>query len=371
MRTILVCIAVAIACAGCSGGPPVTRSSSRSLASICTFADVKLSMITPDDTGYDPSSLTPPAQTTTVASTSQEYVDLQSAFNAAPDFFKTQLCGLTGVFIMPRNALFPNSWGFRNPSSPNDGYIGLSQLALWTDASGNARPAIPLTDYENSVTNALLSGLDDPLPTFGTNANTNSGTMSLLAVLSHEYGHVLWNKILVSPPGADPDFSKFCPGIFPTASWINTSVSPIKQVRYRRFGDVADAPVVIADPNDPSGADDPSAQEIKISTLRALLQQPTAKKLKKARKIIVRLLNSAKRPWPSLFGAFSANEDFVETYSLYVMTQATPSLSSLVFNTALADGTQFAIDVPGTIVDRGALANKLLCFANYFLRYGP
>jgi hypothetical protein len=373
MRTIFVCVAVAIACAGCSGGPPFAPSSSRPLATVCTFQGVNLFKITPDDTGYDPSTLTGPTQTTSVDPTSQEYVDLQTAFNAAPDFFKTQLCRLKGVFIIPRNALYPNSWGFRNPNSPDDGgYIGLSQLDLWTDASGNAHPAIVLTDYENNVARSLLLGLNDPLPSFGTNTDTNTGTMTLLAVLSHEYGHFLWNKILVSPPGADPDYSKFCPGIFPTASWINTFTTPIKQVRYRRFGDFADAPVAIMDPDDPFGsADDPSAQEIKISTLKALLQQPTAKKLKKARKIIVHLLKSTKRSWPSLFGTFSANEDFVETFSLFVMSQATPPLSSLIFNTSYADGTSFAIDIPGTIINRGPLANKLLCFASFFLKNGP
>src|ERR1700686_3936905 len=53
-------------------------------------------------------------------------------------------------------------------------------------------------------------------------ANPNDGTETLLAVLAHEFGHVLWNDIFVATPGNDPSFDAFCPGIFPTYSWAGT-----------------------------------------------------------------------------------------------------------------------------------------------------
>jgi len=64
--------------------------------------------------------------------------DLTAAFNAAPPFFKDQLCSLNAIFIsrhgctsydpsscnLRDNEVADNSWGFREPDG--DKYIGIS-----------------------------------------------------------------------------------------------------------------------------------------------------------------------------------------------------------------------------------------------------
>jgi hypothetical protein len=291
-----------------------------------------------------------------------EYRDLQNAFNRAPDLFKNLLCELTGVYITPSDATFSPSWGFRDPTNLSNRYIGISQ-DLWGN-NPRAPVAMKLTTYETILVKGLLPGINNT-PYFD-NADPNDGTMMLLAVLAHEFGHVLWTDLFIASPGTDPDFSGFCPGTVPDASWFNTDTNPIKWARWRNFGDVADTATDIFDPYDAFRApDDPSSREIKVRTLKQLIQSGKPNNLKKAHKLIVRLLASTKRPWPSLFGAFSANEDFVETFTLYILTHANPNLQKLEMIVPV-QGNNVPIDIPATIRTRPLLLAKLACFDNYF-----
>jgi hypothetical protein len=314
------------------------------------------------DTTYDPTTLVSPALTSTVDPRSAEYRDLNNAFDRAPVFFKNLLCELTGVYLIPRGSTFSPSWGFRDPSNLNNRYIGISQ-DLWGD-NPQTPIAMKFTTYETKVVRGLLTGLNNP-PYFE-NADPDDSKMMLLSVLAHEFGHVLWVDLFINSPGNDPDFSTFCPGTVPDASWQNTSANPIKWARWRNFGDVADTATDVSDPSDPGDAsDDPSYQEIKVRTLKQLIQSGKPNNLKKAHKLIVRLLASTKRPWPSLFGAFSTNEDFVETFTLYILTHANPRLNSLEM-TVPVQGSKKRIDIPATIRYRPLLLAKLACFDNYF-----
>src|SRR5262249_14712707 len=133
MRASLFCTisVIAAVCAACSAPyMPQPRSqwalTHPSRAQVCSFGDVPLYMIT--DNNYDPTRLVPPtsSQLTAITSTSspintnsREYKDLQSAFSRAPDFFKNQLCELTGVYIVLTGAYVPASWGLRDPRDPS------------------------------------------------------------------------------------------------------------------------------------------------------------------------------------------------------------------------------------------------------------
>jgi hypothetical protein len=362
-------VALASACAiQAPLAPPIAPTSlpnpqPRLATNTCSFADVNLARIT--DLTYDPTTYNVPA-TTSVDPHSDEYLTLQDAFNRSGSTFKNLLCGLKGIFIIPSGSDYNKSWGFRDPRNPKDltnRFVGISEDLWRTNSSGHLVP-IDFITFEDTTTKELLRGVNS-IASIG-DANPKDGTETLLAVLAHEFGHVLWNDILVATPGSDPSFESFCSGIFPTYSWTST----IKQKLWRNFAEISDTANTAMDPNDPpvNGPDDPLPQEIKARTLDNLIYHG---KLKKARKIIARLLNSSVRPWPSLFGSFSANEDFVETFRLYVLRNAELPLMSITMNVLNLPRGTVGIDIPATILSRSLLQAKLQCFDNYFLKNPP
>jgi hypothetical protein len=363
-----LCTLVTIAsCVACSEAPMSQRSLSSALPNVLVAKCPTLQVSNIDDLTYDPATLTPPTSTTALDAMSIEYTEIQTAFANSPPFFQNQLCSLKGIYIVPTNAKHPASWGFRDPQNPANGYIGISDN-LWQPDPFTHKPRMTLTDYLNHIVIPnLLSSLD--IMPFYNFANQDTSMMMLISVLAHEYGHVLWNNILVTTLGGDPSFDKFCPGVFPSASWTNQ----IKQAPggWRRFGDVADASVVVQDPDDPLGgdSDDSTDQEVNVATLQKFISKT---KYRKARRLIYHLLGSTKRPWPSLFAAFSANEDFVETFTLYVLHNVSSPLMSLKLQIPLKDGGVLVpVDILGTIVNRPLLSGKMLCFDDYFLRNPP
>jgi hypothetical protein len=259
----------------------------RPFAAPCTFDQVKLAMIT--DTSYQPTTLVAPTSvapitqnSTPINTASPEYNDLQTAFGRAPASFKNQLCGLEGVFFMPAGATYPGgSWGLRTPSDLSKRYIGISHNLWQLNAAGQFQ-AINLNDYQTMVVNALLPGLGNPLK-FDAASPSNDGPTMLLAVLAHEFGHVWWTDLFIKNPGDNPDFSKFCPGIFPTASWSNAPA----WTSWRHFRDITDTTADASDPDDPppsSATDDPSYKEIKVP---ALVNLVNTGKMRKAYKVII------------------------------------------------------------------------------------
>src|ERR1700693_4079869 len=107
--------------------------------------------------------------------------DLTAAFNYAPDFFKNNLCNLSGIYITTGDCsngnayncsapdaitdgseVFDDAWGFRSRSHKDLGnkYIAIS-AALWPQA-GSARP---LSEYETVLTgyNYKFSSFGGPL----------------------------------------------------------------------------------------------------------------------------------------------------------------------------------------------------------------
>lgn len=60
--------------------------------------------------------------------------------------------------------------------------------------------------------------------------------------------------------------------------------------------------------------------------------------------------------WASLLAAFSPDEDFVESYQLYVLLWSNPNLRSPI------DIAGTTVDIPGSWMNRARLQNKLRCF---------
>src|SRR5215469_3270770 len=201
------------------------------------------------------SNQTPQADTTSINTDVQS--DLTAAFNAAAAF-QQELCGLDVIFIdptgcappTPPNSYDPNtcnltpdqiadrSWGLRLFSSGTDfgrRYIALS-LGLWNNKSGSLWScqgsrtvcAPPFTTYQTALIRTLLSRLDtnavnwkSQLPEF-VSASPNTGVVTVLAALAHEFGHVHWYDAFVTVPGdQNANESNSCKGskFYPPNSW--------------------------------------------------------------------------------------------------------------------------------------------------------
>jgi hypothetical protein len=280
--------------------------------------------------------------------------DLQSAYSIAPAYLRSQLCQLDGIFITTDG----HSWGFRNIAT-GQRYIALS-TSLW---SGNPASAITLDAYENRVLGPPLSWptSDASRPNY-LPATPNGGSMTILAALAHEFGHVLWADILIYPRGSNPNSANFC-GRELDKSWTG---GPLP-ASWTAFGDVDpnQADVPDDDVNDPPGQGDPSAGNVHIKKLLdALRSQPP--QIERAHQILRRLL-ARPRPYPSLLGAFSANEHFVETFMLYTMMSATTPLTSA----PLQVGPRTIRDIPGDLQPaanhpRPRLFRMLDCFKKLY-----
>ena len=274
--------------------------------------------------------------------------DLRGAFAMAPPFFQRRLCGLDGVFVS-ENA---ESWGFRNVNDRKQ-YVGVTK-DLW---NGNA-PAIPYAAFENGILKALLRGWPGPQhPPGGPNPAESARTV--LAALAHEYGHVLWYVTYVPMPGGPAHFENFCSDgtsnfyTGPLGSWVNTVGEPPPSMsppsRWRFFGDVAgthktgdDLDGLLASIPPPGTPDTHGAGK----KLRGLYARPGV---------------GATGRWAGLFAAFSPQEDFVETFKLFVLRKAAAPLQSLPIDIPIGAG-RATEDIPATCSSRPALQRKLACF---------
>ena len=271
--------------------------------------------------------------------------DLVAAFNAAPPFFQTQLCQLTGIFVTAD----PQSWGYRDITDGSR-YIAIS-MSLW---SGNPPQPITVDQYQNRVFGPPLSWPppgphDDPIPTY-LPATPNDGTMTILAALAHEYGHIFWSEVLVFPRGTNPQSSRFCNRVL-----SNYWTGNLQPTVWKNFEDLDLNPADIPDdPNDPPPPGDPGPREAKVVKMIDALNTGN---IKKAHRILWRILAPG-RPFPSLLGAFSANEQFVETFMLYTLLHAPTPLTSL----PLQVSPGMVRDVPATLANRQRLSKLLQCF---------
>jgi hypothetical protein len=245
--------------------------------------------------------------------------DLLTAYNAAPAFFQTQLCNLNGIFVTQG----PQSWGYRDINT-GARYIAIS-MSLW----GTSGP-ITLDQYQNKVFDSLNwnTSVDQTPPTY-LPASPNNGTTTIIAALAHEFGHVLWYDILVVRDGTGTPFTgKFCNKIL--TDYLENGVrvpywSNLPPVVWRGFEDLdPNPPDIPDDPNDRPGSD-PDKTEAKAEKMVKALRHGNTYG---AHRRLWRILAFG-RPFPSLLGAFSANEHFVEAFTLYTLRHAPTPLTSL------------------------------------------
>jgi hypothetical protein len=333
----------------------------------------------------------PSVPTSPLNSSTQIWKDLFNAFNAAPPNFQQQLC-LTTVYINPTSCSGPkhscvgaNSWGLRYPYDITQHYVALSQ-SLW-DGGGQA-PS--LSTFETNIFAEVMQQQGMPWPTASAtvpgppafspamNVNTSGITtsvdtpaMAVLAALSHEYGHTLWydvfkqNYLIYNPNG----FHCKAGGGFFDNAW-NTPVNiPTTWLDF----------AVTTNDQHASGT-------VQIGDLyNAIVNKPD---LKEAARRLNELYDSDKNGnrsgvWPSLFGAISPPEDFVETFKIYILTNLATNMgmpvTSMPLNIYSTPGVNaptytpniFANLYTNPIMNKKELARKRSCVDAAFSSITP
>ena len=234
--------------------------------------------------------------------------DVAAAFGAAPPWFQDQLCDLSTVYINPdlnaSEGVFFSSWGYRNPRTASK-YIAISEQLWGPQGQG---PAITFETYETQLLGALLlnyPGLQYQAAGYNS-AKLTSGQLAILAALAHERGHILWYLVNNVTPGQGGSYTPkiICSdGRSFFVDWRSVDRPPI----WRTFGDLQD--------NHPLDADGVTSDNVQASDLF----NAAARKNRKAEPLLTAIYSRHGR-WASAFASFSPDEDFVETFKLFVLT---------------------------------------------------
>jgi hypothetical protein len=328
--------------------------------------------------GYNPGS---PAQPPTggVSLTTQpiNYIPaLQNAFQLAPTQVQQQLCALDGVYVNGGScagtdpACFNNAWGYR-AFSDKKWYIGIP-AGLWSHTQ-------PYTyhQYESDVLqevygwNQAWNPYIRPPAYNSANSEADNFDMTVLAALTHELGHVEWYKMMKpANPGDDYDPNKFCAANdgsnFFTWSWAG---KVHKAPQWRPFAQRQYQDQHLLPPQ--------------ISEIDSDLLQGSALTIDSANEDLDELYQSTpvSYPWASYFAALSPDEDFVETYKFYALTNATPirvilpggrpitegPLTSLELRVYYYDGSYTKENVPADYLKskKPELNAKVKCIINH------
>lgn len=297
---------------------------------------------------------------------------LLNAFQLAPPAFQDRLCKLSTIFIngptcADLGSCMLNSWGYR-ASSDLSTHIAIS-AGLWglSCPDGTASNPYPYHCFESDLLAGLLKRLNwdpsngaPPPPRYAAaNPQADTFDMTILAALAHEVGHVRWFEVMNPNPGRPYNPNFFCAAGFFVNSWQPPIRNPV--LPWRFFGDWDRTNPHFKTPQIPTIIEDIAKQD-----------WPTAA-------TDIDQLYHARQPWPSFFGAFSPDEDFVEIYKLYVLTNAQSGsianegpLTSLpitfVAGTIENIPSDYGIPDPSnlgvpTITKKSVLARKARCIA--------
>jgi len=322
---------------------------------------------------FDPTLNTTPQPDTTIPINADIQSDLTGAFNSAPAL-QPKLCGLDGIFIDPTGCARPSpgssydpntctltddqiadqSWGLRIfKSGPDFGkrYIAIS-LGLWNNGSGSQWScqgsqtvcAPPFITYQTRLLRALLPRIQanaknwtSQLPEF-VSASPNTGVVTVLTALAHEFGHVDWYGAFVTTPGQDANQNNSCKGstfYSQNSPWSGTPPPN----RWIAFGKTRDHD----------------------SMLNALITQLRLGHFPKAGDELYKIFTH--KSWVDAIAAISPDEDFVETEQFLILTD--PSSSSKLQHLVIQIyGTQTypQYDLVSDIQNKPELKRKMNCF---------
>jgi hypothetical protein len=219
-------------------------------------------------------------------------IGLYEAFKGAPAFFRKQLCVFDYVFIDPdlnppsarAGRTSPGGWGFwadLDQKGQPQSAIGLS-ARLWEQQPDFASHETNINAAVRGINRGRYQGQATYTSarlgsTFGT--RTAGFDTTLLGILAHETGHILWRD-------QDVFRQRGC-----YTSWKRLSHRVADNGRFQGFG-------IFAARSEPRNRD--SVYNIYASG-----------------------------EWASLFGTVSPSEDFIESYKLNVLDLASPRLEVL------------------------------------------
>ena len=351
---------VALASLACAQSPPTSAPTVSAAAAACTTENLIKNKVRFLQTPFDPRINASPKPNNSLSVDGNFLGDLQAAFDIAPQVFKDKLCGLTYIFIDPSGCANPknctlsdgqlvmNSWGLRGWQGGDKGEYIATSAGLWR----NGAHAPIFSDYETARLRFLLGTLSSKAanwphpPEYVSDPNTPA--LTVLAALSHEFGHVYWYDIFVPKRGGviDP-LSTFCKNknkfnkFYPPGSWRKTMDFPSRQKRWIMFGEQLNL-----------------HRFDYVSTLRDDLNIPN---FDNAAADLDSMLHA-----PNLavaLAAFSPVEDFVEAYELNVLKNATVSWKSLILQMYDASGNpSYTEDILAKLNPGTDLSEKAKCF---------
>jgi hypothetical protein len=371
--------AALFACAAPSGSPPAPR-----IAANCTFnassVGVLASGYTPDP---DSNTYSIPGRNLQagISLSTQMLNDINAAFTNAPLAVQNDICALSGIFIdtsscqggtinpcTPINNNVPVSWGYRSYNRADLGsmYIAIP-ASLWPSAN---YMAMPLTQYEQNAAQYFALNAGNPywgskttptyaLPTISSMSYNNPGTSwpTVLAALAHELGHVKLNYTIHKQNhyGEDYDFSSLhnCNTGSTTIdffTWWTYSGSDKKlfpkgsKGYWRQFG--------YQDNQNSNKRIDHSLPPY-LSDFSDLAHYPNPNPL------LYALYANDAEPWASFWGAWSPDEDFVETYVLFALLNNMTSLQI-----SISGYSPYDIIANTTSNNKPVLYSKIQCVAN-------
>jgi hypothetical protein len=374
----LFCAVILIgACFACAPPlPPIQPTAATCSVGKPNFLDhvqfVQNGLPLPSSNPNNPPAAPQPVNATPVAGTPYAQA-LQNAFLLAPPHFQTTLCGLTAIYVNGPTTCsnladcIGNSWGFRvwqpSPQTPET-YIAIT-AGLWSLPPCTSGSPPPQSYVYHCFETDLLDAVFGSTPHFfqysSANAAADNFDMTILAALAHEVAHVKWYQVM-APNG--PGISGYNPNNFlctsnpGTPGFFSYSWSPSVQRApvWRVF-------LTLDKRNHGFGAPDVHKVPPQIRAIDAVVN---AGNMTRAAAFLEELYRPA-QPWASYFAAISPDEDFVETYKFYVLTNAQNV-------TSLNEGplTSLAIpiagvphDIPGdySAGNKPLLSNKTQCIA--------
>jgi hypothetical protein len=262
---------------------------------------------------YDPSvshDAAPAPTTSPVAidpSTSPYATALQNAFLLAPTAFQVRLCSVTRIYVNGPSScnavdcLIGGSWGYR--AKDGHTYVGIT-AALWNLPCPGYNSYV-YHCFETDLLNTTLVSNPIPPPQYArANAEADNLDMTVLAALAHEVGHLRWYEIL-NPNYSnnwgkpyDPNPNTFCSGTFFDDSWKKVHKPPKWRYHGHRKQD--------------NGLRDKHVQAPQILDIDTAISPLP----------LLDRLYQPMQPWATFFGAVTPDEDFVETFKLWVLTNA-------------------------------------------------
>jgi hypothetical protein len=264
----------------------------------------------------DPNNCNAPAPQPGNSLASSTYAnDIKAAFDIAPVFFQYQLCALPHIYIVPHQLSIHNPfmWGMRKYYDPT-----MKHIAISVDAWSPSFPIMqsrPLASYESSLVSELLlpastsatgwingvyytASPDPPAPP------QNPRAIALLDILAHEMGHIIWweKDVLHATcniKGVQPNFY--------LNSWATYQSTP----RFRGFG-----------ARDPGNVHIGPDVRMVSQDLKSPPYPPGSSNFPNASDDIYNIYNGQSA---SLLATVAPDEDFVETYKLWVLTSTDAS----------------------------------------------